>query len=111
MCLDAMLIFAVSFIPPLLSVLLMGKLEEQARARLRSAIDAAAESRFPVRPQSTEAEYIQGVGYILGDITCHFNAHSGYIRCAVNPVGPCEGCRYYQPKDLDVDSYITSGTL
>ncbi|MBD2042286.1 DUF6464 family protein [Microcoleus sp. FACHB-672] len=33
---------------------------------------------------------------VLGDATCQFNAHSEIIRCAVNPSGPCEGCRFYE---------------
>lgn len=39
--------------------------------------------------------YLEGVGYIIGDITCEFNAQSSYIRCAVNPSGPCENCPHY----------------
>jgi hypothetical protein len=42
--------------------------------------------------------YIEGVGYLIGDVSCEFNARSGYLRCAVNPSGPCEGCNYYQPR-------------
>ena len=34
--------------------------------------------------------------WVLGDATCKFNAHSEIIRCAVSPVGPCEGCRFYE---------------
>lgn len=34
----------------------------------------------------------------IGDISCRFNAHSPYLRCAVNPSGPCENCSYYDPK-------------
>ncbi|MGD1703299.1 DUF6464 family protein [Dapis sp. BLCC M229] len=33
---------------------------------------------------------------IIGDITCHYNAHSELIRCAVNPEGLCDRCPYYQ---------------
>ncbi|MFB2738622.1 DUF6464 family protein [Umezakia ovalisporum] len=46
-----------------------------------------------------EGYYLEGVGYLIGDISCRFNARSGYVRCAVNPCGPCEGCRYYEPKE------------
>lgn len=35
----------------------------------------------------------------LGDPTCHYNAHSPYLRCAINPYGPCEGCPQYQKQD------------
>ena len=34
----------------------------------------------------------------IGDLTCRYNAHSPYIRCAVNPdLDTCEECRDYQP--------------
>jgi hypothetical protein len=33
----------------------------------------------------------------LGDPTCLNNAKSAHLRCAVNPCGPCEGCKDYQP--------------
>ena len=42
--------------------------------------------------------YLEGVGYIIGDITCEFNAQSSYIRCAVNPPGPCENCHHYSKR-------------
>ena len=42
--------------------------------------------------------YLEGVDYLVGDITCQFNARSAYIRCAVNPSGPCQGCRHFQSK-------------
>ena len=48
-----------------------------------------------------EFRYIEGVGYMIGDLSCEFNAKSPYIRCAVNPAGPCKGCRAYQAKVLE----------
>jgi Family of unknown function (DUF6464) len=42
-----------------------------------------------------EEQYIEGVGYIIGDDTCQYNARSPHMRCAVNPSGLCEGCRDY----------------
>jgi hypothetical protein len=59
------------------------------RARIR-------QSTIPLPP---ERYYLEGVGYLIGDISCKYNARSGYIRCAVNPEGPCQGCRYYEQKD------------
>ncbi|WP_052055666.1 DUF6464 family protein [Myxosarcina sp. GI1] len=35
----------------------------------------------------------------IGDLSCLYNARSPYIRCAVNPQGPCKECFYYQKKD------------
>lgn len=34
----------------------------------------------------------------IGDSSCNYNAHSPYIRCAVNPDGPCDNCTYYEPQ-------------
>jgi hypothetical protein len=34
--------------------------------------------------------------WVIGDADCRFNARSEILRCAVNPEGPCEGCRYYE---------------
>jgi Family of unknown function (DUF6464) len=34
--------------------------------------------------------------WVIGNATCGFNAHSEIIRCAVNPLGPCESCRDYE---------------
>ncbi|WP_202895402.1 DUF6464 family protein [Iningainema tapete] len=33
----------------------------------------------------------------IGDTSCQYNARSPYIRCAINPCGPCEGCIHYEP--------------
>lgn len=32
----------------------------------------------------------------LGDTSCRFNAHSPFLRCAVNPSGPCQNCSSYE---------------
>jgi hypothetical protein len=45
------------------------------------------------RPE--EQTWIEGK-FVVGDATCLFNARSEIIRCAVNPDGPCEGCRHYE---------------
>jgi Family of unknown function (DUF6464) len=34
----------------------------------------------------------------IGDPTCRYNAHSPYLRCAVNPhLNTCEECQNYDP--------------
>ncbi len=33
---------------------------------------------------------------IIGDANCRFNAASELLRCAVNPAGPCQGCRFFE---------------
>jgi hypothetical protein len=42
-----------------------------------------------------ENSLVQG-RWVVGDATCHYNAHSELLRCAVNPNGPCKSCRYYE---------------
>ncbi|MEH1777133.1 DUF6464 family protein [Nostoc sp.] len=32
----------------------------------------------------------------IGDVGCKNNARSPLLRCAVNPSGPCQGCKYYE---------------
>lgn len=34
----------------------------------------------------------------IGDPSCRYNALSPQLRCAVNPHGPCEGCKEYEPE-------------
>ncbi|HEY9669030.1 MAG TPA: DUF6464 family protein, partial [Coleofasciculaceae cyanobacterium] len=43
----------------------------------------------------TERSLIEG-RWVIGDAKCRFNARSELIRCAVNPEGPCESCRFYE---------------
>lgn len=35
--------------------------------------------------------------WVLGDSSCRFNARSSLIRCAIQPMGPCAGCLFYEP--------------
>jgi hypothetical protein len=49
------------------------------------------ESRRP-----SEKSLIEG-RWVIGNASCRFNARSEIFRCAVNPEGPCQGCRYYEP--------------
>jgi hypothetical protein len=39
-----------------------------------------------------------GNHWVIGDASCRFNAQSELMRCAVNPSGPCENCRFYEEK-------------
>jgi hypothetical protein len=47
--------------------------------------------------QPAEKSWMDG-RWVIGDATCQLNAQSELIRCAVNPDGPCAGCRYYEPR-------------
>ena len=40
--------------------------------------------------------------WVVGDANCRYNARSELIRCAVNPEGPCNACRFYEPLAPDL---------
>lgn len=40
--------------------------------------------------------------WVVGDANCRYNARSELIRCAVNPEGPCNACRFYDPSASDL---------
>ncbi|MEA5533247.1 DUF6464 family protein [Crocosphaera sp. XPORK-15E] len=46
----------------------------------------------------TEKSLLDGC-WIVGDINCRFNANSEILRCAVNPEGPCQNCRFFDIKN------------
>ena len=48
----------------------------------------------------SERTLVQG-RWVLGDAKCRYNALSELLRCAVNPAGPCEGCRHFELASLD----------
>jgi Family of unknown function (DUF6464) len=47
-----------------------------------------------VSQQPSEKSLIEG-RWVIGDYSCRYNAKSELLRCAVNPAGPCKGCRSY----------------
>lgn len=97
--LEAILVFVLGLTPSVLSVWMMRRAKERAQARLRAAMQASAARAIQRNQIPPDQYYLEGVGYLIGDISCQFNACSAYIRCAVNPSGPCEECHHYQPKD------------
>lgn len=46
-------------------------------------------------PRPTEKSFVAG-RWVIGDASCRYNAQSEIIRCAVNPEGPCDRCRFYE---------------
>ncbi|MEH1910960.1 MAG: DUF6464 family protein [Nostoc sp.] len=98
--LNTLLVIAVGFLPSLISLWVIRKTHLRSRLRLRQAAMnfRSVQGGQNVRSVEGDRYYLEGVGYLIGDISCKFNARSGYIRCAVNPDGPCNGCRHYEPK-------------
>jgi Family of unknown function (DUF6464) len=97
------LILAIALTPALLS---WWGLQQADRCDLRSG-PRFGQTHQSFRPASANREqpvdltYSPGVGYWIGDFSCRYNARSAYLRCAVNPAGPCQTCHLYDSLSLD----------
>lgn len=91
-------LFILSILPSLTYLIIMQKINRRWRLRLRR-----------VRTINSRRERdLLGIYYgyhrqrvtkrHIGDASCQYNALSPYIRCAINPYGPCKGCSHYQEK-------------
>jgi hypothetical protein len=96
---ETILVFVVSLMPALFSIFVIHKAESRARSDIRSAMEETATRRLQYNPPLPEEQYVEGVGFLIGDISCQYNARSAYIRCAINPQGPCKECRYYEMRE------------
>lgn len=98
------LIFVVGLTPAAISAYLSFQTERAERA---AKGQPAVEDTFlggsvtRLLERDSDLHYVDGMGYMLGDITCDLNARSPYLRCAINPMGPCDGCKAYAPKVFD----------
>ncbi|NJR23237.1 MAG: hypothetical protein HC786_14295 [Richelia sp. CSU_2_1] len=99
--LTAILVLFLGLTPWLLSLWVMRKAQTQASERIAAARLAVRVRPLPTQGIPADRTYIEGVGYLVGDITCEYNARSSYIRCAVNPSGPCKDCSQYKARTID----------
>ncbi|MCG6136348.1 MAG: DUF6464 family protein [Nostoc sp. LLA-1] len=106
--LKTLFVITVGLLPSLFSLWVMRKTQTRTRPRIRQApINyTGVRARQNIGPVEGDRYYLEGVGYLIGDISCQFNARSGYMRCAVNPSGPCQGCRHYEPRELAASEKI-----
>ncbi|MEM9808500.1 MAG: DUF6464 family protein [Cyanobacteria bacterium P01_D01_bin.56] len=86
----------VGLVPPILSVWASSRAERRMVERIDLVALDPGNYTTPWRQRHHEERYIDGIGLVVGDITCQLNARSPHIRCAVNPMGPCEDCRFYE---------------
>lgn len=98
--LKALVIFLIALIPAACALLLMRKAESQARERLRGALRSPTGYGRPRRTLLPDHQYVEGMGYLMGDLSCRWNARSSYLRCAVNPEGPCQNCGHYEAREF-----------
>jgi hypothetical protein len=74
---SSLLVVTVGLMPSLLSVWVMRKSQAQTRAKLRAAMSApAVRQRRSPSPSSPDRYYLEGVGFLIGDISCQFNSRS-----------------------------------
>jgi hypothetical protein len=98
------LIILLSILPSLVSLLILRRVKQRWQSRLRRfRLMTDYSSRIRHLPEydlaSISAEYPTELeSYFIGDTSCCYNARSPYIRCAVNPGGPCQDCIHYQAK-------------
>ena len=81
--------------------LICSRLSYYQRVRVRNQQQSIAELNFDRRfykriTKDPEEQYVEGIGIVIGDLSCTYNARSPYIRCAINPDGLCQDCRHYQ---------------
>ncbi|WP_224412272.1 DUF6464 family protein [Oscillatoria salina] len=94
---EIILIFIFALMPLLISLLLLRKAKQRWQARLRQMRNFR--QRQTIASPSREGSRFEIGNYFIGDLTCRYNARSPHVRCAVNPDGPCEGCRHYEARD------------
>ncbi|MFM7528529.1 MAG: DUF6464 family protein [Nodosilinea sp.] len=97
-----LLIFLVGLAPACISAWYTWTADRSAKTSGGRAVPAYGRMAIsqPFGEQG-DLHYVDGLGYMIGDITCDLNAHSPYLRCAINPIGPCDGCQAYSPKIFD----------
>ncbi|MGI0495219.1 DUF6464 family protein [Alkalinema pantanalense CENA528] len=93
--LEVALILVLGFLPLLWSLLSMRKWEAKAQEELQRAIAAANRRQMRHLLNLPHPETARATTAI-GNLNCRHNAHSAYLRCAINPIGPCEGCLHYE---------------
>lgn len=73
-------------------------LERRHRYRLKANRYQLHKIALYIQPvQKPEETHLIDNRWIIGEPSCRFNARSEMIRCAVNPAGPCKGCKDYEP--------------
>ncbi|MEM7595013.1 MAG: DUF6464 family protein [Cyanobacteria bacterium P01_A01_bin.83] len=102
------LILVLSILPSLVYLLIFQKVKKRWQTRLRRAqIVPGYHHNYRDRNHRRAYEHNRNSSsvrerrrpatkYFIGDTSCVNNAHSPYIRCAINPEGPCDECVHYE---------------
>lgn len=99
------LILLLSILPSLAYLLVFRRAKERWQTRLRRA---QVSTRY--YPEQLHHDVYSGdsnptsdrrrpaTKYFIGDTNCINNAQSPYIRCAINPEGPCDECPHFEKR-------------
>ncbi|MEM1368034.1 MAG: DUF6464 family protein [Cyanobacteria bacterium P01_H01_bin.15] len=90
-------ILLIAALPPVFSLRLIPQVRrrwQERLAQIRAKHFDPPASSFAITTVTVASEQ----SALLGDLSCQFNARSPWLRCAVNPSGPCENCRHYQAR-------------
>lgn len=98
--LTAILILVFGLTPSLLSLWCLRKSQAESQARLQQSMESIRYRSAPRPPRPADQHYVEGLGLVIGNILCRHNARSPYLRCAINPMGPCQDCRHFEEKQL-----------
>ena len=72
-------------------------LQRSHRYQLRGGRYQLVGVALQVKPQQRPADARRWHNqWVIGDPSCHYNARSPLLRCAVLPDGPCERCSHYE---------------
>ena len=105
------LILLLSILPSLVYLLIFRRAKERWQTRLRRAqiINNYYQEQYSRNTGDLNRDrddlYHSGrdrrrpvTKYFIGDTSCINNAQSPYIRCAINPEGPCDECSHYEKR-------------
>lgn len=97
------LILSIGITPMIISLIVGVYSRKHFQQNLQLAADFAAQERLnrALQSRNPDEHYVDGIGLVIGDITCQLNARSPYVRCAANPFGPCTDCSEYEGRDYD----------
>ncbi len=98
-----LIILLLGLIPLVLYNLALNKSKQQRwQTRLRRIralrIDRRSQRLYCLDSGDEDEELEQLHSYFIGEISCRYNARSPYVRCAVNPCGPCDQCSHYESR-------------
>jgi hypothetical protein len=96
--LKIVLVLGIALISALVSWFLVRRAKRRFNERMRRIRVLnyyRTRTLFSSLPETSQIEHYED---FIGDSSCRYNAHSYHLRCAVNPMGPCEGCSFYQPE-------------